>query len=148
MVKYLLILALPVFFLGCKKGDSQAKIDDQIIQSYISSHHLNAVAEPNGLYYVETTTGSGGSPNANSTVTVTYKGYFTDGTVFDANLTGSFSIPLYETIPGWIEGIPLMKKGGRATLLIPSALGYGASGSGSVPPNTVLIFDVYLINYQ
>jgi FKBP-type peptidyl-prolyl cis-trans isomerase len=48
-------------------------------------------------------------------------------------------------IPGWTSGIPYFKEGGYGKLLIPSALGYGPSGSGSIPPNTVLVFDVKLI---
>ena len=138
----LLIICLP----GCKKND-QAQIDQQIIEQYISANHLNAVAEPNGLYFVSTTPGGGSSPNINSTVTVNYKGYFTNDTIFDQS-TSPASFPLSEVIAGWQEGIPLMKAGGKATLLIPSALAYGSSGYGSVPPNTVLIFDIDLISFH
>lgn len=146
MRKYLFLLVLPFFLLGCN-SNNQANTDKQIIESYITSHHLNAVAEPNGLYYVQTTAGTGGSPVSTSDVTVTYKGYFTDGTVFDQS-TSAISFYLSQVIPGWTEGIPLMKTGGKASLLIPSSLAYGSSGQGSVPPNTVLIFDVYLIRFQ
>ncbi len=146
MRKLLYLFILPFFLLGCN-SNKQAQLDKQIIESYISSHHLNAIAEPNGLYYVETTAGTGGNPTASSNVTVTYKGYYTNGTVFDQS-TSAISFYLSQVIPGWTEGIPLMKAGGKATLLIPSALAYGSTGQGSVPPNTVLIFDVYLIRFQ
>lgn len=147
MHKILLPIAV-IFCLmtGCK--NDQASIDDRIIKQYISDHHLTAIAEPNGLYYVETVVGTGGHPTASSTDTVIYKGYLTDGTIFDQNLSGTFSISLNNAIAGWQQGIPLMQKGGRATLLIPSALGYGNNYvSSSIPPNSVLLFDVQLIGF-
>ncbi|MDB5284041.1 MAG: FKBP-type peptidyl-prolyl cis-trans isomerase [Bacteroidota bacterium] len=148
MRKLFYLLLLPFCLWGCKKTD-QPKIDDQIIQQYISDHHLNATAEPDGLYYVPIATGLlGGNPTVASTVTVNYKGYLSDGTVFDQS-SAPIALPLSQTIYGWQEGIPLMKKGGKATLLIPSALGYGASSpNNKVPANSVLIFDVELVSFQ
>ncbi len=148
MRKIIYLFIIPVCLVGlfgC--GKNQAMVDQQIIQSYISSHHLNAVQEPGGLYYISTQTGTGANPTATSKVTVTYKGYYTDGTVFDQSAT-AISFYLDQVIPGWTEGIPLMKVGGKATLIIPSALAYGPAGSGSVPPNTVLIFDIVLLRVQ
>ncbi len=79
---------------------------------------------------------------------VKYKGYLTDGTVFDQT-TGSLSatFSLSGLIEGWQEGIPLLKKGGKGTFFLPSALGYGPSGAGSIPPNTVLIFEIELLDF-
>ncbi len=143
----LVYLLLFMFLLGACKKNNQAQIDQQIIEQYISANHLSAVAEPNGLYFVSTVTGTGASPTINNTVTVIYKGYYTDGTVFDSN-SSPVSFPLSGVITGWQEGLPLMKTGGKATLIIPSALGYGSSGSGSVPPNTVLLFDITLVSFH
>ena len=58
------------------------------------------------------------------------------------------SLFLNQVIPAWTQGIPLIKKGGKIKLLVPSALGYGSAGSGKVPGNTVIIFDVELVNFQ
>jgi FKBP-type peptidyl-prolyl cis-trans isomerase FkpA len=146
MNKVYLAAILLLLFAGCKKNN-QSQIDNQIIQQYISANHLNAIAEPNGLYLVNIVTGTGGSPNLTSTVKVIYKGYYTNGAVFDQN-TSPVSFPLVDVIAGWQEGLPLMKAGGKATLLIPSALGYGSSGYGSVPPNTVLLFDITLVSFN
>lgn len=147
MRKFLLLLLLPVFFIGCKKTD-QAAIDQQIIQQYITSHQItNAIAEPNGLYYIPTVVGTGPYPTINSTVRVNYKGYFTSGSIFDQS-TAPITFPLNGVIAGWRQGMPLMQAGGKATLLIPSALGYGSQGTNGVPPNSVLIFDVDLISFQ
>jgi len=149
MRKLLLLLLIPVLFGGCKKTN-QAAVDQQTILQYIKDHNLNAIGEPNGLYYVPTTVGTGGYPTINDTVTVNYVGYYTNGIVFDqtTGASGPATFALSNVIPGWQEGIPLMQKGGSATLLIPSALGYGPQGSGPVPGNTVLIFNVTLLSFH
>jgi FKBP-type peptidyl-prolyl cis-trans isomerase FkpA len=151
MRKLIFLLILPFFLIGCK---NQQSIDQQTIENYISAHHLNAIAEPGGLYYVPVSNGSGGLATNASQVTVTYKGYLTNDSVFQTSNV-PFTTALYNTIQGWQEGIPLMQKGGRCTLLIPSALGYGTQGQAAVPPstvgippNSVLIFDIYLLNFQ
>ena len=151
MRKLLCLLVVPFFLLGCK---DQQKIDQQIIENYISTHHLNAIAEPNGLYYVPVSNGTGQSAMSASEVTVEYTGYLANDSVFSASNI-PYTTYLANVIQGWQEGIPLMSRGGRCTLLIPSALGYGAqsqpslqAGWSAIPPNSVLIFDIYLINFQ
>lgn len=148
MRRFAPLLLLPLLLLlGCAKNQTQK--DDAVLKKYINDKGLHAVAEPNGLYYVETLAGNGGSPTATSTVWVNYTGYFTDGTVFDQSVSGTPTrLALSGTIAGWQEGIPLMKKGGKATLLIPSMLGYGAYGTTGIPGNSCLIFDIELVNFQ
>lgn len=147
-MKFILaIFALTLITVSCKKDkeEDQAKKDDEIIQKYISDNGLNAVATGSGLYYVIENQGTGDSCNSSSTVKVSYKGYFTSGAVFDQSSTNGISFNLQNVIKGWTEGIPYFKEGGQGKLLIPSALGYGSQGNGSIPANSVLIFDVKLI---
>ena len=145
-----LLISGTVALISCKKTSTvdQAKIDKEIIQQYIRDNSLTADSLSSGLYYAITDSGVGTAPNVNSYVTVYYKGYYTNGVIFDQTVSTTASFLLNKVIQGWKEGIPLIKKGGKIKLLIPSALGYGVNGFASVPGNTVLIFDVELVNFQ
>lgn len=138
-------------FAGCKKKKTtnQAEEDEKIITQYISDHQLKANATGTGLYYVITSQGTGAQPNSASNVRVLYKGYLTSGSVFDQSQGSGYITNLSNVIKGWTEGIPYFKKGGKGILLIPSALGYGSQAVGSIPANSVLIFDIELLDvYQ
>jgi FKBP-type peptidyl-prolyl cis-trans isomerase FkpA len=71
-----------------------------------------------------------------------------DGTVFDQTTTQPLNFPLGNVIVGWQIGVPLIKKGGKIRLLIPSGYGYGQGGSGKIPSNAVLDFDIELVDVQ
>jgi FKBP-type peptidyl-prolyl cis-trans isomerase FkpA len=137
-------------FCSCKKADTkqQANTDEQIITSYIASNKLIAKATGSGLYYVISMQGTGSNPGLGSTVRVAYKGYLTSGSVFDQSSSAGISFGLNSVIKGWQEGIPLFKQGGRGKLLIPSALAYGSQSVGGIPANSVLIFDIELLDVQ
>jgi FKBP-type peptidyl-prolyl cis-trans isomerase FkpA len=148
-MKILLSLFLVALLANaCKKVSSseQAKIDNDIILKYIADHNLAAIATGSGLYYVINEKGTGSSCNSNSTVKVAYKGYFTNGKVFDESNASGVSFGLKQVIAGWTEGIPYLNEGGKGILLIPSALGYGTEGNSSIPENSVLVFEVELID--
>jgi peptidylprolyl isomerase len=102
------------------------------------------------LEYIEVEAGTGAQAEAGKTVSVHYTGKFQDGKVFDSSVARgepiTFRLGVGQVIKGWDEGIALMKVGGKAQLVIPSALGYGERGAGGViPPNATLVFDVELI---
>ena len=139
-----------LFFSSCSQKGNQAEADDLTIQNYLKSKDLTATKDISGLYYMTTLAGTGVSPTTASTVEVKYKGSLVNGTVFDQTAADKTAIfPLSGLIKGWQIGIPLMKKGGKATLLIPSGLGYGGSAIGTViPANSVLIFDLELIDVK
>jgi FKBP-type peptidyl-prolyl cis-trans isomerase FkpA len=126
----------------------QATADRNIITQYISDHKLSAQSNSDGLYYVINNAGTGAQPSGSSNVTVSYKGYLPNGSVFDQTTSSGATFNLANVIKGWQEGIPLFKKGGNGMLLIPSALGYGSQAQGSIPANSVLIFEITLINVQ
>ena len=128
-----------------RRARKQAEADEEIITQYISDNNLNATATGSGLYYVIESQGTGPNPTATSDVTVAYTGMLTSGDQFDASGPGGATFNLQNVIQGWTEGIPYFKEGGEGKLLIPSALGYGTNNVGTIPANSVLIFDVRLI---
>lgn len=104
-----------------------------------------------GLQYEVLTEGSGPNPKKEDKVTVHYKGTLIDGTEFDSSYTRGqpVTFPLGNVIPGWTEGLQLMKAGGKSKLYIPSALGYGERGAGAkIGPNEALVFEVELVSIE
>lgn len=137
--------------LSCSGDKNSEQIDftaenEAEITAYISDNNLTAQKSNSGLYYVINNSGTGVQPNANSSVTVSYKGYYTNKSVFDESDAAGISFSLQQVIKGWTEGITYFKEGGSGILLVPSHLGYGSSGRGSIPGGAVLVFDVKLIS--
>ncbi|MCU4157334.1 FKBP-type peptidyl-prolyl cis-trans isomerase [Carboxylicivirga sp. A043] len=103
-----------------------------------------------GLQHKILEEGTGTSPAATDVVTVHYKGSLINGEVFDSSEGGEpISFPLNRVIPGWTEGLQLMKEGGRSIFYIPYELAYGERGAGQViPPYAALIFEVELLKVE
>ncbi len=104
-----------------------------------------------GLQYEVLKSGSGEThPTASSTVRVHYHGTLIDGTVFDSSVERgeTISFPLNRVIPGWTEGVQLMKVGDKFRFYIPSGLGYGERSAGKIPAGSTLIFEVELFEIQ
>lgn len=107
-----------------------------------------AVVTDSGLVYRSLLEGKGAAPGATDTVSVHYRGSFTDGREFDSSHKRGkpASFALNRVIRCWTEGVQRMKVGGKARLTCPAALAYGARGAGDViPPNAVLHFEVELL---
>ena len=121
-------------------NDAAKKIDSPSDSTYMQT--------ASGLKYVVYKQGEGKSPSATDEVTVHYVGTLTNGQQFDSSIDRGepTSFPLNRVIPGWTEGLQLMKEGGEAVFFIPSELAYGEQGApGAIPPNSTLIFWVQLI---
>ena len=136
-----------------KQDEAQLAIDVEIIDAYLSENNIEAITTESGLRYVITQEGQGSNPIAGNDVSVHYNGTLLDGTKFDSSYDRgqpfSFSLGKGRVIKGWDEGIALLNKGAKATLYIPSTLAYGSRGSGpTIGPNTVLKFDVELIDFR
>lgn len=102
---------------------------------------------PSGLQYKEITPGTGATPKDSDTVTTHYKGTLIDGTEFDSSYKRGepATFPVNGVIKGWTEALQLMKEGAKWQLFIPAELAYGEQGRPSIPPNSVLIFDIELV---
>ena len=154
MKNYVVVL-LSLVLLGCgsdgENGNANRDFtaeNEQEILDYIAQNNLDAQRTDSGLYYVIENPGTGATPTLQSQVTVAYRGYFTNGQVFDQSGSNGIQFPLNGVITGWQEGIPLFREGGNGILLIPSQLGYGNAGIGSIPGGAVLIFDITLIRVE
>lgn len=146
-MRKILIPFMLLLFVNCSSDDSQkdfTEANEAEILAYISDQGLVAQKSPSGLYYVINNPGSDIRPIPTSNVTVAYRGYFTDGEVFDESNANGISFNLNQVIPGWTEGITYFGVGGNGILLIPSRLGYGSSGQNGIPGGSVLIFNVAL----
>jgi FKBP-type peptidyl-prolyl cis-trans isomerase len=115
-----------------------------------SATDTNMITTASGLQYQVLKHGTGTvSPKATDTVTVNYEGKLLDGTVFDSSIARGqpASFPLDHVIPGWTEGLQLMKAGDKFKFVIPANLAYGANSPGpTIPPNSTLVFEVELIS--
>ena len=117
---------------------------------YVADKYPNALPIASGLIIVDTKEGKGNTPQKGQKVKVHYKGMFLDGTPFDSSFDRNepieFTLGQGEVIKGWDEGIGMMRKGGKAVLIIPSNIAYGPQGRGSIPPYSSLVFEVELID--
>jgi FKBP-type peptidyl-prolyl cis-trans isomerase len=132
----------------------QDKKDSALIADYLKKNNLKAEKTESGLYYVITEQGTGPNAQPGQKVFVHYTGKLLNGQKFDSSLDRgqplSFTLGAGQVIRGWDEGLSLLNKGAKAILLIPSSLGYGSQdvGNGMIPANSVLIFDVQLVDVK
>ncbi|MBA2562917.1 MAG: FKBP-type peptidyl-prolyl cis-trans isomerase [Chitinophagaceae bacterium] len=159
MRKLIFSLALLIaLFAGCSKSDDKCNYPDsaitapanevQALKNYLGADSLVTLQHPSGFFYKIISPGSGqGIVNLCSNVTIKYTGKLTNGTVFDKTEPGvTATFLLGDLIIGWQKGLPLISKGGTITLYIPPTLGYGPSANGNIPGNSILIFDVELVD--
>ena len=154
MIAAVIVIALLVY--GIRKATGKAKLAQQNIekgsQFLAENKHKEGVVETaSGLQFLSLEKGdSEETPEARSTVRVHYHGTMLDGTVFDSSVERGQPIEfgLNQVIPGWTEGLQLMKKGEKARLFIPSNLAYGNQAVGNIEPGSLLIFDVELIAFS
>lgn len=121
------------------------------VPAFAAQGTKKTVTTASGLRYTDVIIGKGASPTVGKQVTVHYTGTLENGRKFDSSVDRnepfSFTIGVGQVIKGWDEGVMTMKAGGKRKLIIPSKLGYGSRGAGSViPPNATLLFDVELLN--
>ncbi|MBI5541788.1 MAG: FKBP-type peptidyl-prolyl cis-trans isomerase [Bacteroidia bacterium] len=129
-----------------------AEQEQKILESFIENANITVKPTSTGLYYIEDKAGKGSYPKVGQKVKVHYTGSFVSGEVFDSSLKRGevfeFKFGEKEVIPGLEEGIGMMKKGGKATLIIPSGLAYGDQQFKMIQPFSTLIFEIELINIE
>jgi FKBP-type peptidyl-prolyl cis-trans isomerase FkpA len=143
----LLIVSISVISCGKKKAREKAEENDAQIVQYLSDNGISATKTDSGLYYVIDSTTNGQYPVSTDNVTVAYKGYYIDGTVFDESSSTGINFSLQSVISGWTEGIPYFPEGAKGKLFVPAHLGYGLKDYNDIPGGSVLIFDIHLIEF-
>ncbi|UOF01585.1 FKBP-type peptidyl-prolyl cis-trans isomerase [Bdellovibrio bacteriovorus] len=127
-------------------ADTNAKAGKDFLEKNKSAANVKTTAS--GLQYIVEKEGTGASPKKEDVVKVHYKGTLTNGEQFDSSYDRGqpAEFPVGGVIPGWTEALQLMKVGGKSKLFIPPELAYGPSGRPGIPPNSVLVFEVELID--
>ena len=138
-----LVAAFALAFLGTGRAVAQAGTNEQFLAWNAKQSGVQTTAS--GLQYKVLEAGEGGKPTDADVALVSYKGTLRDGTVFDQN--ERTPMPVAQVVPGFSEGLKQMQKGGKYRLWIKPELGYGARNAGPIPPNSVLVFDVELIEF-
>ncbi|GAB3329972.1 FKBP-type peptidyl-prolyl cis-trans isomerase [Marivirga atlantica] len=175
MKRGFLLLIIAIAFTACDKEctnefgecpEKQLKEDLVIIESYLEDNNLEAEVHSSGLHYIIEEEGTGEKPNNGQQVVVDYVGRFLDGRVFDTSIDSvaraegvynenrnyqpfQFTLGVGAVVSGWDIGIALLNEGSKAQFILPSYLGYGSNGSGgTIPANTVIMFEVELIDIK
>lgn len=139
-----LVIAAILAWVGTQNAVETGATNEQFLAS--NANDDGVVTTESGLQYKVLKPGEGPSPTATDTALVKYEGRLRDGTVFDAN--DQAPMPVGAVVPGFSEALQLMQKGGEYRIWIPSELGYGEASPGpELPANSVLIFDVTLIDF-
>lgn len=134
-----------------KKAEEKAKTEQATMDKTLNEKYAGAKVTVSGLRYIVEKEGMGASPIATNQVTVHYTGTLLNGKKFDSSVDRGqpATFGLNQVIPGWTEGLQLMKVGGKTKFIIPPALGYGAAGAqGVIPPNAWLVFDIELLEVK
>lgn len=151
------VLLFDIEFVKIMPSPEELKqLEEQTIQKYIKDNNLTTQKTASGMHYVITQTGTGPNAIAGKKIKANYTGMLLDGKKFDSNIDSSFNhvTPLTfelgkkNVIAGWDEGFTLLNKGAKAKLIIPSVLAYGKQAQNNIPSNSILVFDVELLDFE
>ena len=133
-----------------KQEEEDKRKQEKELNSYLKKNNINSTPDNDGIYKKTEVEGTGAMPVAGDRVSVHYTGYFLDGTKFDSSVDRNqpfeFAIATGSVIPGWDKALSTMKVGEKSIFVIPSELAYGPQGKNSIPPNTILVFEIELLS--
>jgi FKBP-type peptidyl-prolyl cis-trans isomerase FkpA len=147
-----ILLVCSLLFTGssCLKDNScqnkTVQSEQAAITAYAAANSITGASHSSGLYFQITNQGSGPTPTPSSQVSVRYTGKMMNGNIFDSQTGTPVSFTLGGTIPGFQIGLQLIQKGGVIKMIVPSSLAYGCAGNGSIPGNSILYFEVQLVD--
>jgi FKBP-type peptidyl-prolyl cis-trans isomerase len=148
----LAFLLAPLLFTACGKTSepcvpATVASEKAAMVAYCTANNITYTEHASGILYEIMSPGLGAQPTLTNTVSTVYTGKLLNNSQFDAS-ANPVSFLLNGVIKGWQIGIPLIKKGGRIKMVIPSSLAYGCNGSGSIPANSPLYFEVTLTDVR
>ncbi len=153
-VRHLPMLAGAAVFAACSSNDTPDIPSNPAVEVYAAGlgvNIANMTKKQDALYIQDLVVGTGADAVVGKTLRMVYSGSLINGTKFDSNVGGAaftFTLGAGQVIAGWDLGIQGMKVGGKRKLVIGSALGYGRAGSGPIPANATLVFDVEILSLQ
>ncbi|RZL18680.1 MAG: hypothetical protein EOO89_05500 [Pedobacter sp.] len=126
---------------------TQWQVDDKRITDFIAAKGLTGFKKlPSRVYHSVSVVGTGAAISSLSTITVKYTGRLLNGSIFDQSGTTDYVSLLSDLVPGWRKSLLGVTKGTKLRMLIPSDLGYGKAGSGAIPANAILDFDLEIVD--
>ena len=135
-----------------KIENDSPETEKKLLEHYIQIANIKVKPQKSGLYFIEELQGTGAKAQIGNRVTIQYSGYFVNGESFSSTYESgapfTFTLGKDDLIQGFQEGISMMQKGGRYTLIIPSNLGYGQEGNQKIPANKTLIFEIDVLNIE
>ena len=149
-MKHLLLILIGFVLLSGCSTYSEDEIDefDKEIQAYIKKNKLETTRSESGVYYTIIEEGEGKNIQFRDLVSFKYKGTFLDGKVFDEQLNEPVEYHVNELIGAWKEVMLMLKKGGKAFLITPPKMGYGDHQLEDIPANSILVFEVEIVDVK
>lgn len=148
-MRHLFLVCIFLVVMSCQKEAIQHDNDIELIKEYLATNAINAIEdkESNLFYSIDSRGSDSVSPIRDNAiiVEVKYKAYLLDGTLVYDTGNSSTKVALDESIYGWQLALPKMNVHDKILLFLPSRLAYGEEGNDNIPPNSVLIFDLELI---
>ncbi|CAA6828188.1 MAG: FKBP-type peptidyl-prolyl cis-trans isomerase FklB (EC [uncultured Aureispira sp.] len=148
-MRHLFLFCIFLVVISCQKEAIQHDNDIELIKEYLATNAINAIEdkESNLFYSIDSRGSDSISPIRDNAiiVEVKYKAYLLDGTLIYDTGNSSTKVALDESIYGWQLALPKMNVDDKILLFLPSRLAYGAEGNDNIPPNSVLVFDLELI---
>ncbi|MFD1184740.1 FKBP-type peptidyl-prolyl cis-trans isomerase [Pontibacter rugosus] len=158
LVGALLLFVLTFSFSACEDKltiDNRRGENDKQIQDYLRANNIDPATLVNtksGLYYQKLEEGTGAKVYAGDNVSVHYKGTLLNGTEFDTSYDDNKPLELKvgvgQVIRGWDEGLQLMKEGEKGRLFVPAYLAYEGQNRGTIPPYSVLVFEMHIVDIK
>jgi len=143
-----LVALAVVFAAACSVAPFEPDIENTNFAPALGVDLAASTKTASGLWYRDLTVGGGAlvPDDTGTSVTVRYTGYLRNGVQFDAGTLPPFVTGAGTVVEGFDQGVRGMRVGGRRQLIIPPSLGYGNASSGSIPPNSILVFVVDLLS--